>query len=93
MDDIRPFQEWANPYSVSLLVRWEYQELNLLQDGGPPSRAQGFCLTLGNGLSEETHVLGEQKALLGRGTRAERSGLREPRRTALPRGSQSLVLW
>ena len=53
----------------------------------------GFCLTLGNGLSEETHVLGEQKALLGRGTRAERSGLKEPRRTALPRGSQSLVLW
>ena len=27
----------------------------------------GFCLTLGNELSEETHVLTKQKTLLGRG--------------------------
>ena len=51
------------------------------------------CLTLGNELSEETHVLTKQKTLLGRGVQAESSRVREPRRTALPRGMQSQVLW
>lgn len=36
----------------------------------------GFCLTLGNKLSEEIHVLTEPKTLLGRGTRAESSRVR-----------------
>ena len=53
----------------------------------------GSCLTLGNELSEETHVLTKQEILLGKGTRVESSRVRERRRTALPRGSQSLVLW
>ena len=53
----------------------------------------GSCLTLGNELSEETHVLTKQEILLGKGTRVESSRVREPRRTALPRGSQSQVLW
>ena len=53
----------------------------------------GSCLTLGNELSEETHVLAKQETLLGQGAQAESSRVREPRRTALPRGSQSLVLW
>ena len=53
----------------------------------------GSCLTLGNELSEETHVLTAQETLLGRGARAESSRVREPRRTSLPRGSQSRVLW
>ena len=44
----------------------------------------GFCLTLVNELSEETHVLTKQEILLGRGTQAESSRVREPRRTALP---------
>ena len=52
----------------------------------------GSCLTLGNELSEETHVLTKQEILLGKGTRAESSRVREPRRT-VPRGSQSQVLW
>ena len=52
----------------------------------------GSCLTLGNELSEKTHVLTKQEILLGKGTRVESSRLREPRRTALPRGSQSWVL-
>ena len=51
------------------------------------------CLTLGNELSEETHVLTKQEILLGKGARVESSRVREPRRTALPRGSQSQVLW
>ena len=53
----------------------------------------GSCLTLGNELSEETHVLTKQELLLGKGTRVASSRVREPRRTALPCGSQSQVLW
>jgi len=53
----------------------------------------GSCLTLGNELSEETHVLTKQEILLGKGTWVESSRVREPRRTALLRGSQSRVLW
>ena len=53
----------------------------------------GSCLTFGNELSEETHVLIKQKTLLGRGAKVESSRVRESRRTALPRGSQSQVLW
>ena len=51
----------------------------------------GSCLTLRNELSEESHVLTEQEILLGNGTRVERGRVREPRRTTLPRGSQSQV--
>ena len=53
----------------------------------------GSCQTLRNELSEETHVLTKQETLLGRGARAESSRVRELRRTVLPRGSQSQVLW
>ena len=53
----------------------------------------GSCLTLGNELSEETHVLIKQEILLGKGTCGESRRVREPRSTALPPGSQSRVLW
>ena len=53
----------------------------------------GSCLTLGNELSEETHVLTKQEILLGKSTRAESSRVKELRRTALPRGLPSRVLW
>ena len=53
----------------------------------------GFCLTLGNELSKEAHVLTKQEILLGKGTRVESSRVREPRRTALSHGLQSQVLW
>ena len=53
----------------------------------------GSCLTLKNELSKETHALTKQEILLGRGTQAESSRVREPRRTALPRGLKSRVLW
>ena len=53
----------------------------------------GSCLTLGNELSKETHVLTKQQILLGKGARVESSRVREPRRTALPHGFQSRVLW
>ena len=47
----------------------------------------------GKELSEKTHVLTKQEIFLGKGTRVESSRVGEPRRTALPRGSQSQVLW
>ena len=66
----------------------------VLQEGGPFQGPKlGSCLTLRNELSEETHVLTKQEILLGKGTRVESSRVREPRRTALPGGSQSRVLW
>ena len=37
----------------------------------------GSCLTLGNELSKETHVLTEQEILLGKGTQVESSRVRE----------------
>ena len=52
----------------------------------------GSCLTLRNELSEETCVLTKQEILLGKGTRVESSRVREPRRTALPRGLWLTVL-
>ena len=51
----------------------------------------GSCLTLGNELSEETHVLTKQEILLGKGTRVESSRVREPRRTALKKKVQSII--
>ena len=53
----------------------------------------GSCLTLGNKLSEESHMLTKQESLLGRGAWAESRRVREPRGTAMPCGSQSRVLW
>ena len=53
----------------------------------------GSCLTPGNELSKETHVLTKQEILLGKGIQVESSRVREPRRAALPHGAQSRVLW
>ena len=50
------------------------------------------CLTLGNELSEEIHLLTKQEILLGKGTRVESRRVKEPG-TALSRGLQSHVLW
>ena len=62
----------------------------MLQEGGPlPGPRIRLLSTLGNELSEETHVLTKQEILLGKGTRVESSRVREPRRTALPHGPQS----
>ena len=67
--------------------------LGLLQKRDPFQGLKlGSCLTRRNELSEETHRLANQEILLGMGTQAESSRVREPR-TALPCGSQSQVLW
>ena len=66
----------------------------LLHKGRPlPGPKLGSCLPLGNELSEETHVLTKQEILLGKGTWVDSRRVREPRRTALPHGSQSRGLW
>ena len=51
----------------------------------------GSCLTLGNELSEETHILTKQEILLGNGAQVVSNRVRETRRTSLPCGSQSRV--
>ena len=60
----------------------------------PPYRVSrvGSCLTLGKELSEKTRA-DKARDFIGKGTQVESSRVREPRRTALPRGSQSRVLW
>ena len=68
------------------------QSCHLLQEGDP---IQGLklvsCLTLRNELSKEAHVLTKQEILLGKVTQVESSRVREPRRTALSHGFQSLL--
>ena len=51
----------------------------------------GSCLTFRNELSEETQVMTIQETLLGRGAWVECSRVREPKKTALPCGSQPSV--
>ena len=81
-------------FSLELFTKKCSHNLKVLQEGGPFQGPKlGFCLTLRNELSEETHVLTKQEILLGKETRVESSRVREPRRTALSRGSQSQVLW
>ena len=55
--------------------------------------AANFCLTLRNELLEKAHLLTKQETLLGGGIWVEISRVREPRRTSLPHGSWSQVLW
>ena len=52
----------------------------------------GSCLILRNELYVETHMLTKQEILFGRGPWAKTSKVREPRRTALPRGFMVMEL-
>ena len=61
---------------VSLSEEESHQSHHLLQEGGLLLGLKlGSCLTLGNELSEETHVLTKQEILLGKGTRVESSSM------------------
>ena len=68
--------------------------MDMLQEGGGPFQGPklGSCLTLGNELSEETHMLTKQEILLGKGTRVESSRVREHGKTALPHVSGFMVM-
>ena len=76
-----PYRDMGFPVCASVAGRDPFQ--------GPKL---GSCLTLRKELSEERDLLTKQEILLGKGTWVEGSRVREPRRTALPRGSQSWVL-
>ena len=53
--------------------------MDLLQEGGLlPGLKVGSYLTLGNELSEETHLLTKQEILLGKDTWVERSRVGNP---------------
>ena len=59
--EIRPFSFDSN--------HLEEKKIKLLQERGPLPGPETGLLTLGNELSEETHVLTKQEILLGKGTR------------------------
>ena len=67
--------------------------LLLVKEGDPFQGLRvGFCLTLGNELSEETHMLTKQETLLERAAQAERLGKGTQEDCSTTR-SQSQVLW
>ena len=65
----------------------------MLQKAGDPFQGpqSGSCLAIGNELSKET-CADKARDVIGRGAQAESRRVREPRRTALPWGSQAQVL-
>ena len=68
--------EYLECQDVSLSEEESHQSRHLLQEGGLLLGLKlGSCLTLGNELSEETHVLTKQEILLGKGTRVESSSM------------------
>ena len=87
---------WFMAIISSLVWGWSLSihSHTIVTGTGPLPDPENLLLsTLRKELSEKTHVLTKQKISLGRRAQAESSRVREPRRTALPRGSQSLVLW
>ena len=78
-------RNWTAVYDCLVLVIWGGGALQ-----GP--KRVGSYLTHGKELSEETRV-DKARDFIGKGAWVEGSRVREPRRTALPRGSQSRVLW
>ena len=67
--------------------------MNLLQEGGPLQGPKQGLLFITQELSEEIQMLTKQGIFLGGGAWEESRRVREPRRTALPCGLQSWVLW
>ena len=85
---------WLQSLSAVILESKKRKSVTVLQEGAPFQGPKlGSCLTLGNELSEETHVLTKQETLSVKGARGESRRVREPRRTALPCGSQCWALW
>ena len=78
---------WRVPLTMVLQPGGGTENALMLQEGGSlPGPRVGSCLTLGNELSKEIHVLTRQETLLGRCAWVESRRVGEPRRTALPRG-------
>ena len=92
---------WPEYWSFSISPSNEYSGLISFKidwfccrKGAPPAWAPraGFCLTLGKELFKETRA-DKARDFIEEGTWAESSRVSEPRRTALPHGSKSRVLW
>ena len=65
---------------VSLSEEESHQSRHLLQEGSPFQGPKlGSCVTLGNELFKETHVLTKQEILLGKDARVESNRVREPK--------------
>ena len=79
---------------ISILELCSLMELNYLEmllDLGPlPGLRVSSCLTLGNEFSMQAYIPAKQETLFNQ---AESGRVKEPRRTALPHGSQSWGLW
>ena len=68
--------------------------LPMLQEGGPlPGPETGLLSNTRKWIVRGDTCADKARDFIGKGTRAESRRLREPRRTALPRGSHSWVLW
>ena len=76
-----------------LTLSFKKYGMNLLQEGGPLQGPKQGLLFITQELSEEIQMLTKQEIFLGRGTWEESRRVREPRRTPLPCGLQSWVLW
>ena len=76
-----------------LTLSFKKYGMNLLQEGGPLQGPTQGLLFITQDLSEEIQMLTKQEIFLGRGTWEESRRVREPRRTPLPGGLQSWVLW
>ena len=66
----------------------------MLQEGGPlPGPETELLSNTQKRIVQGDTCADKARDFIGKGTRVESSRVRECRRTALPRGSQSLVLW
>ena len=79
---------------VSCSEEESHQSRHLLQEGGPlPGPETGLLSNTRKWIVRGDTSAGKARDFMGKGTRVESSRVREPRRTALPHGLQSRVLW
>ena len=99
--------QWGQQGSPSYLHPWSRDSLLdnlqeiwcwqgwllLLQEGGPLPGPKTGLLSNAQKWIVQGDTCADKARDLGKGPRVESSRVREPRRTALPHGSQSRVLW
>ena len=82
-------KEWL--YKALSGKQGHWAKVGLLQEGGPlPGNETGLLSNTQKWIVWGDTCVTKQEILLGKGTRGESSRVREPRRTALPRGLHSL---
>ena len=91
-----PSSPWCHPAISSSVVPFSScpQSLSVLQEGGPfPEPETGLLSNTRKWIVRGDTSADKVRDFIGKGHRVESSRVREPRRTALPRGLQSRVLW